>query len=443
VSRDGCDFFGLASVTDLAFQQLPLAGKERAMSCDKSNGTYDVAIMGGGPAGAALATLLQKQGHRCVILEGASFPRYHIGESLIPNTYGILDRLGLLPRLRISHFPKKYSVRFVSPSGEEAEPFYFFETLQGEQAQTWQVERSEFDQICLDNAREHGVEIRMATRAEEVLFEDGQAVGVQARPARGEPYELRARVVADASGRASLLGTQLGLKEPVPGLNKASVWSYYRGGRRLDGIDAGETTVFMLPQRGWFWYIPLPQDLVSVGIVADPAYLFAEGHNFQAILLREVGRCAPLHARLVNSFRTGPLCGLRQLAYRNWPLAGAGWVLVGDAAAFLDPIYSSGLFLALASAQLAAGCIHEALAADDCSADRLGAFVPSLVRGVEVIRRLIHAFYDPEFSFREFVERFPEQRPALIDCLIGDVLNKDMSPFLETLATMTPPPSAL
>ncbi len=413
------------------------------MSNDQSNGTCDVVVMGGGPAGAALATLLQDQGHHCVILETARFPRYHIGESLIPNTYGVLDRLGLLPRLRISHFPKKYSVRFVSPSGEEAEPFYFFETIEGERAQTWQVKRSEFDQICLDNARNHGVEVRMATRAEEVLFEDGRAVGVRVRPARGEPYDLRARVVVDASGRAALLGTQLGLKGPVPGLKKASVWSYYRGGKRLAGIDAGETTVFMIPQRGWFWYIPLPQDLVSVGVVADPDYLFAKGDNYQAVLLREVGRCAPLVARLVHALRTGPVCGLRQLAYRNRPTAGAGWVMIGDAAAFLDPIYSSGLFLALASAQLAADCVHDALTSGDCSADRLGAFVPALSRGVEVIRRLIHAFYDPGFSFREFVERFPEKRPTLIDCLIGDVLHKDMDPFLGALATLTPPPDPL
>jgi flavin-dependent dehydrogenase len=135
--------------------------------------------------------------------------------------------------------------------------------------------------------------------------------------------------------------------------------------------------------------------------------------------------------------------GLRQLAYRNRRIAGDGWVMVGDAAAFLDPIYSSGLFLALASAELAAGCVHEALAAGDCSALRLGAFAKPLAGGVEVIRRLIHAFYDPAFNFRELVLRFPDQRPALIDCLIGDVINKDLRRFLEALATMTPPPSPL
>jgi flavin-dependent dehydrogenase len=150
--------------------------------------------------------------------------------------------------------------------------------------------------------------------------------------------------------------------------------------------------------------------------------------------------CAPLRKRLDGAVQCGPVRGLRRLAYRNQRTAGDGWVMIGDAAAFLDPIYSSGLYLALASAELAAGCVHDALEAEDCSAQRLGAFAGPLMEGVDIVRRLIHAFYDEKFSFREFVERYPEQKPALIDCLVGDVINKDRSAFLEALATMTPPP---
>lgn len=408
-----------------------------------TNGQYDVAVIGGGPAGTSLATLLTRQGHRCVVLEGAAFPRYHIGESLIPHTYGTLDRLGMLPKLRASHFPKKYSVRFVSPSGEESDPFYFYETIPGEGSQTWQVERSEFDQLCVDNAREQGVEVRMHTRVRSVLFDNGRAVGLTAQEENNPPYDLQARVVVDSSGRSTIIGSQLGLKQGVPGLVKSAVWSYYRGGRRLEGLDAGETTVFMIPQRGWFWYIPLPNDLVSVGVVADPGYLFDESDQFEPVFLREVQRCAPLCARLTAAERTGSVRGLRQMAYRNRQIAGDGWVMIGDAAAFLDPIYSSGLFLALASAEMAAGCVHDALQTGDCSAQRLGAFAPPLMRGVEVMRRLIYAFYNPQFSFRAFTERYPEHRRALINCLIGDVIETDMQPFLDALATMSPPPSPL
>jgi flavin-dependent dehydrogenase len=413
------------------------------MATKSTNGRVDVVVMGGGPAGTTVATLAQRRGKRCLVLEGSRHPRYHIGESLIPHTYGTLERLGLLPKLRASHFPKKYSVRFVSPAGVESDPFYFYETIPGDRAQTWQVERSEFDQLCLDNARESGVEIRMAERAEQVLLDGDRAVGVRVRDELGESYEVAARVVVDATGRTTLIGNQLGLKEPVPGLRKSSIWSYYRGGKRLEGIDGGETTVFMIEDRGWFWYIPLPDDIVSVGIVASPEYLFGQGNDIDAAFLREVDKCAPLRARLENAVRTTKIRGIRELAYRNRQFAGDGWVMVGDAAAFLDPIYSSGLFLALGSAELAAGCIVDALDHDDCSAAQLGAFVPALKNGVEVVRRLIYAFYDTSFSFRSFVERYPEQRPALIDCLVGDVIEKDMQPFLSALATMTPPPAPL
>lgn len=413
------------------------------MNTSESNTFYDLVVIGGGPAGAALATFVQRAGHECLILERTAFPRYHIGESLIPHTYGVLDRLGLLPMLRGSDFPPKYSVRFVPPSGRETEPFYFSETIQGDGARTWQVERSEFDQMCLDNARESGVDVRMATRVEQVLFEDSRAMGVRVLRDNGDPREIPARVVADCSGRATRIGSQLGLRGPVPGLKKSSLWGYYRGGKRLDGIDAGETTIFMLPQGGWFWYIPLPEDTVSVGIVADPEYVFGDDKDLNAAFVSRVAQCPPLSARLSEAHLIGPVRGLRNLAYRNRKIVGDGWLMVGDAAAFLDPIYSSGLFLALASAELAANCVHEALASGNLSQAKLGEFAAPLSEGIEVIRRLIHAFYDPNFNFQKFVARYPGQRTALIDCLVGDVINKDMDSFLDALASMTDPPEPL
>jgi flavin-dependent dehydrogenase len=198
----------------------------------------------------------------------------------------------------------------------------------------------------------------------------------------------------------------------------------------------------MLPERGWFWYIPLPDDVVSVGVVASPEYLFRHEADFAHAFEHEVRECAPLQEMIAGASRCGPIRGLRRLAYRNRQTAGDGWVMVGDAAAFLDPIYSSGLFLALASAELASGCVHEALVSNDVSAARLGAFTGTLWNGIEVIRRLIHAFYDPQFSFAEFVTRFPRQRNALINCLVGNVIDKDMSDFLAALAEMTAPPES-
>ena len=402
----------------------------------------DVAVIGGGPGGAALATFLARAGHHCVIFEQSKFPRYHIGESLIPHTHGIFDRLDLLPQLRASAFPVKHSVRFVSHGGKESVPFYFSETIPGERARTWQVERSQFDTMMLDHARAGGVEVHEQTSIDKVLFEDSRAVGVQTVSADGTRSEVRAKVVVDASGRACIIGRQLGLRSPLPELRKASAWGYFRGGKRLPGIDAGETTMFLIPGGGWFWYIPLPDDMVSVGIVADPEYVFSQSDDMEAAFTREVALCAPLADRLSAATRVGPVRGSRHLAYLNRQTCGDGWVMIGDARAFLDPIYSSGLYLALGSAELAAQCIDDALKNNDVSAARLGAFEPALWKGVDVVRRLIHAFYDPNFSFPKFAERFPEHRAALIDCLIGDVI-KDMSAFTAALEQMTPPPPPL
>lgn len=393
-------------------------------SLASSSETFDVAVIGGGPAGATLATFLQRKARRCILFEARAFPRYHIGESLIPHTYGTLDRLGLLPKLRASDYTPKYSVRFVSPSGQESNPFYFSETIEGEPSRTWQVERSTFDKLCLDHARECGVDVRMETKVQQVLFEGDRATGLRVQSADGESYDLPARVVVDASGRSTVIGAQLGLKGPVPGLRKAALWSYYKGGKRLEGIDAGETTMSMIRGRGWFWYIPLPDDVVSVGIVAAPEYLMLDAAQPEQVFEREVAACAPLMERLAAAKNCAPVRCLRDLAYVNRRTCGDGWVMIGDARAFLDPIYSSGLFLALASAELAAAAIDDALAAGDVSAARLGSFEAALGAGLEVFRRPIHAFYDPDFSFAEFVRCFPDQRRALIDCLVGDVLKE-------------------
>lgn len=403
--------------------------------------SYDVAVIGGGPGGTALATFLARQGRRCLVVEQSQFPRYHIGESLVPHTYGILDRLGLLPKLKASPYPEKHSVRFVAPDGLSSTPFYFSETIPGDGSRTWQVERSSFDRLLIEHARENGVEVREGTAVQQVLFDGDRATGLAIQNGKG-PETVHAKVIVDASGRATFIGRQLHLKGDVPGLNKASLWGYYRGGQRLPGIDAGETTMFLIPGGGWFWYIPLPDDVVSVGIVADPDYLFTGDGSPEQSFEREVRKCAPLMERLATATREGPVRGLQRLAYLNRQTCGDGWVMIGDARAFLDPIYSSGLFLALGSAELAAGAVESALAANDTSAARLGTFEPALWDGVETVRRLIHGFYDPEFSFGEFTRRFPEHRRSLIDCLVGDVV-KDMSAFRNELATMTPPPPSL
>ena len=397
---------------------------------------YEVIVIGGGPAGTTTASFLARQGHRCLLLERGDFPRYSIGESLVPHSHGTLSRLDLLPKLVASDFIPKHSVRFVSVRGDESDPFYFSETIDGDASRTWQVERTEFDQLCLDHAREQGVEVRTMSAVEKVLFDNGMAVGVRVGSGEGT-FDLHAKIIVDASGRASVIGNQLGLREGIPTLEKASVWSYYKGGARGEGLDAGETTILILPDRSWAWYIPLANDIISVGIVGSADYLFPEAISNQDVLQREIDQSRPLSERLSGAECVSPVRGARRpLAFQVQQTVGDGWVMVGDARIFLDPIYSSGVLHAFESGERNALCIHEALATGDLSAETLGAAVPLLDAGTDMFSQLIHAFYDPGFSFRRFLDRYPEQRKALIDCLVGDVF-KDMTSFSQALGEMT------
>ena len=231
----------------------------------KTNGNhFDAIIIGGGPAGASSAAILAEYGHRVLVLEREKFPRYHIGESMIPFTYQPMERLGLIPLMKSSGFVKKYSVVFISPSGRASQPFYFFNRYdRNSVAQTWQVLRSEFDQILLNNARTKGAEVIEEITVKELLREAGRVVGVRAQKKGGEVVEFRAPITLDCSGKEAFTSVRNGWRMKDPYLNKIAVWTYYKGSKREPGIDEGATTVAYVPDKGWFWHIP-QQDRKSV-----------------------------------------------------------------------------------------------------------------------------------------------------------------------------------
>ena len=200
----------------------------------KSTTRPNVVVIGGGPAGSTVSTLLAKQGYQVELFERGRFPRFHIGESLIPQTYHVLKRLDMLPKMRASHFVKKYSVQFINQHGKLSEPFYFIDHNPHESSQTWQVERSELDTMLLDNAAEHGVTVHQGARVLEVLFEGKRAVGVRVHDESGE-RTVRADVIVDASGQSSMIMDRFGLREWDPVLKKAAVWSYWKGAEARHG----------------------------------------------------------------------------------------------------------------------------------------------------------------------------------------------------------------
>ena len=387
----------------------------------------EVVVIGGGPSGATTATLVAQRGHSVRLLERDRFPRYHIGESLIPETFGVLERLGILPRLRGGPFIEKHSVQFVTEAGKLSEPFYFADYKPHESSRTWQVTRQEFDALMLDNARAHGVDVQEGVRVLEVLFEAGRAVGVRCADDSGREREIRCRVVVDAAGQSCMIQDRLGLRQWDPELKKAAIWTYFRGAQRDAGRDAGATLVMQTAGKlGWFWYIPLQGDLTSVGVVAGHDHLFADrGKTLEAIFAEQVTRCPGVQPRIATAERVAPFRAAKEYSYRSREVAGDGWVLVGDAFGFLDPLYSSGILLALRSGALAADAIADALDVDDPSAARLGVWGPDFVAGMDRMRKLVCAFYDG-LNFGRFVRQHGDRKPLLTDILIGDFFKSDI-----------------
>ena len=408
---------------------------------------YDTIVIGGGPAGSTVATLVAEQGHRVLLLERTSTPQFKIGESLIPATYWTFKRLGMLEKLRASHFPQKYSVQFYSRSGKASNPFYFFQTNPHDSAVTWQVLRSEFDQMLLDNAKEKGVEIRRGIGVREVLFEGDTATGVVTQNVDGTRETLNATVIVDSTGQRSLIGRQLSLNTTEPNLKMASLFTHYEGGHRDEGIDEGATLILHTEEKdSWFWSIPLPYNRTSIGVVGELDYLLqnrrdADGKlNAQKIFTEELAKCAPLQQRLEGANQLFPIQSTKDFSYRASRIAGNNWVLVGDAFGFLDPVYSTGLFLALKSGEMAADVIIEAFHKNDFSEAQLGSFGPAFVKGMEAFRKLVYAFYTKEFSFARFLSEYPEHQGGIVDILSGDVFRKDVTHIFPAMAEMCPFP---
>lgn len=400
-----------------------------------NDSTTQVIVIGGGPAGATVSTILAQHGCQVQLFEREHFPRFHIGESLIPETYWVLKQLNMLDKMKNSHFVRKNSVQFVGQSGRLSEPFYFYDHKPHECSQTWQVLRSEFDQMMLDNAREHGVDVHEGVRVLEVLFEGERAVGVRIQEESGAEREVRAAVVVDASGQSSMIMDRLGLREWDPDLKKAALWTYWEGAYRDQGRDEGTTVVLQTKDKlGWFWYIPQHNNIVSVGVVADYDYLFKnrETKDLEALYNEELDRCPAVKQRVADARRAGPYRVQKEYTYKARKAAGDGWVLIGDAFGFLDPLYSSGVLLALSSGKLAGDAIAEGLAKGDTSAAVLGRWEPGFRKGMDRMRRLVCEYYDG-LSFGRFIRKHPDLKGTITDLLIGDLFRDEVDNVVQPL----------
>ena len=398
---------------------------------------YDVIIVGAGPAGSSTASLLAEKGHDVLILEKEKFPRYHVGESLMPFCYFPLERLGLVDKLMKSGNPRKYCVQFVRQDGFLSQPFYFFQHFDHPSSTTWQVWRSEFDNMILDKAIQNGATVMQQTKAKNLIKSDPNRVeGVKVDSVEFGQLEFRSSIVVDASGRDCFAAHKENWMIRDPELKKIALWTYYKGAKRDPGLDEGATTVAYLPDKGWFWYIPLSGDMVSVGIVAERDYLFNGSTKDHAeIFQREVNNNEWIKEHLAIGEQTGEYRITGEYSYRNKFCSMDGLVLAGDALGFLDPVFSSGVFLALKSGVMLADEIDQVVKrGDTISSLSFENYGKRMQSSIEIMRKIVYAFYDKEFSFGDLVKRGDHLRSALTDCLVGNVDDKD---FLELFDAMS------
>ena len=407
--------------------------------------SYDAVVIGAGPAGACAGALLAEHGHSVAILDRADFPRFHVGESLIPETYWTLKRLGLIDQLKASAFPKKFSVQFVSDGHKESAPFYFDDHNDHESSQTWQVVRGDFDRMLLSNAATKGADTHTAAQILDVLFDGDRATGVRVNVTddAGEKSvrEVGAKVVVDATGQSAFLASRLGLKVADDRLKKGTIWTYWKGAHRDEGKAEGATLIMQTAgKQSWFWYIPLPDDIVSVGCTGSMPYMFGKDRgSAEDTYNEELERCPALQSRLANATRHTDYFTTKDFSYCSSQGAGPGWVLIGDAFGFIDPVYSSGVYLALKSGEFAADAIHEALKHGDVSAEALGGWQSEYKKGHELFHKLVYAFYTPGFSFGKFLREYPQYQSNLVDMLIGNVFKPGVGEMFDALGDIVPP----
>ena len=407
------------------------------------NDEYDCVVIGGGPAGCTSAAIIAEAGFHTLLVERDAVPRFHVGESLMPECYWPLARLGLIERMQASHFVEKVSVQFVGHTGRESEPFFFKQHDPSPSSTTWQVERSEFDKMLWDRAAELGADCQDGTRLLDVIFdEQDAATGVRVQERGGEVREIKCRVVVDGSGQQSLLANRLRLKEFNPRLRKSAIWSYWRNARREDGENGGATIILHTAEKdSWFWFIPLSNGITSIGCVGDSEYMLKNGREPVETYRLELEKCAGLKLRLMEAMQISKTHVTKEFSYSTKRHSGQGWVLVGDAFGFIDPIYSSGVYFALVTGQRAGDAVVAGLQCGDVSAQRLGVWTEEFKQGMTLIRKLVEAYYNKSFSFGMFLKEHMQHRGNLVDLLIGRIFHpeagrifEDMDPMLQRLA---------
>ena len=378
---------------------------------------YDVAIIGGGPAGSTAATLLARAGRRVLVCEREKFPRFHIGESLLPISMKTFTRLGVHEKFERAGFLRKYGGEMASACSEEGVKFYFKDGYRSQTETSYQVPRAEFDKVLLDHAAENGAEVREETSVKGVEF-FGDRVELQVQGKTSGLEKISARYLIDASGRHSVLGNQFKLKKTYPHLQKISIFAHYEGVESDEGRDGTLTRQLRAADR-WFWYVPLPNERASIGVVLDTALYRQTKKSPEQFLEESLAEQPFLARRMMQARRVTPAYASADFSYRQTCLTGDRWMLAGDAAGFIDPVFSSGVFLALLAGEECADILDLVLD-HPRKARRLFAKYERLLRRVmKGYLRFVDAWYSKEFIEVFLYPQDVLQIPPAVNAVLG------------------------
>lgn len=360
-----------------------------------TNNRYDVLVIGGGPGGSASSTYLAKAGKKVLVLEKEVFPRFHIGESLLPYNRRIFEEMGVMPKLKAECFLPKFGAQFYLGDGSREVQFVFANGLFTRETEAFQVERAKFDHILLKHAAESGAEIREGWTVNKFTA-SREGVELLATDPAGQPHTLRASYLIDASGRGNVTGNQEGLREIHPKLKKLAIFGHFTGVYREQDKRAGDTVIVRLENK-WFWLIPISAERTSVGCVMDQAE-FAQAKESPAQTFERLWRSNPVMVKwMQNSVATGPIQSTGDFSYSNKRYVGERLIRVGDAAGFMDPIFSAGVFLAMHSGKLAAETILECFEKKGSDDLRLRRYEKRVRSGMQFYWEMVHNFYTTPF----------------------------------------------